>query len=162
MNRKDLLLCIIGQGQKDDEFGRTSLQKLAYFVGESTQRKLGHRAYHYGPYSDTLDEDLEGLAMAGAIEEHRTLLGHNVRGPVRMHRFELTQQGWQRLHQLRSERPDEVEHVERIVRTIRETAGSLNQQLLSQAANRVRGRFHPRNEALVGIIDGVRNGNGRE
>lgn len=133
---RDLLLTLIDAcADKDNHaFGRTSLQKMAYFAGHRLGIDLGHRAYHYGPFSDLVDHEVGMLTLGGLVNEEFAILGHGTRGAVRQYRYSLTDEGRGRLKRVTDAHPDETEKVHDLVDRVLEVAGSLEQGLLSQTA----------------------------
>lgn len=134
MDRRDLLLSIVGASEQDEDFGRTSLQKISYFVGEALQRDLGHRPYHYGPFSERLEGDVSMLVDTGLVSERVEVMGRDSRGPKRRFHYGLTGEGRARLRALREECPEQVDRVQDVVRRLEKAAGGLHQDLLAQAA----------------------------
>ena len=98
MQPRDLVLAVIGLCSSRAEFGRTSLQKVAYLVSLVFGVDLGHSAYYYGPYSSTVDADAEALVMGGLVSETVEPLGFNGRGfPVNKFHYSVTSAGHDRL-----------------------------------------------------------------
>lgn len=60
---------VLGLLAADEIPSRTMLQKLVYFVAETSGRTLGFSPYFYGPYSADLQEDVDALVAAGLVEE---------------------------------------------------------------------------------------------
>lgn len=136
MRTRDLLLTLIDAcTDKDPEgFGRTSLQKMAYFAAHRLGVDLGHRAYHYGPYSDLVDDEVGMLALGCLIDEKFTVLGRGSRGAVRQYQYSLKDEGRSRLKLVTDAYPNETAKVHDLVDKVLEVAGTLEQGLLSQAA----------------------------
>lgn len=134
MRTRDLILTLIDACSDREEFGRTSLQKMAYFAGERLGVDLGHHAYYYGPFSDVVEQEVASLALGELLSEQVTVLGVGSRGPVRKYQYSLTDQGRRRLKMVSERYPEETERVRELVGQVIEVAGSLEQGLLSQAA----------------------------
>lgn len=136
MQPRDLILTMIGSGANSPDFGRTSLQKVAYLYSVIHDRNLGHRAYYYGPFSAMVERDAEALGLAGLVEERTESLGfYNAAGrPATKYQYGLTAEGQDRLSRLRETYTDETGQVEDFVNLLTETFGSLNQDALATAA----------------------------
>ncbi|MFC7500908.1 hypothetical protein [Nocardioides sp. GCM10030258] len=136
-NVRDIILSLIGYGtDRQAEFGRTSLQKVAYFAGLKTNLNLGHRAFYYGPFSSTVEEETEALVLSGLINQAVTDLGFvNRRGyPGIRYTYSLTESGRQRLGAVELQEPDLAADLKKTVDSLFDTIGSLDQGLLSIAA----------------------------
>ena len=135
MQPRDLMLAIIGQCSSRAEFGRTSLQKVAYLISLSFNIDLGHRAYYYGPYSTIVEADAEALVMGGLVSETVEPLGINNRGlPVKKYSYSVTSAGRDRLSRIKSAYPDQMLDLEGLIDRIVSVVGSLDQATLSAAA----------------------------
>lgn len=136
MKRRDVLLTIISAGATRPEFGRTSLQKIAYFVGAHRDVEFRHQAHFYGPFSEVVEADVEALVSAGIIEERVQNLPFVGSRGQQGKRFEyrLTDEGENRIEELRAVHTSEFADVERFVRKLEEAAGGLDQGILSPAA----------------------------
>lgn len=136
MKRRDVLLTIIATGAKRPEFGRTSLQKVAYFVGVHRDDDFRHQAHFYGPFSDVVEADVEALVAAGLIEERvQSLPFVGARGHQgKRFEYRLTDEGESRVEQLKAVHPSESQDIEGFVKQLEEAAGGLDQGILSPAA----------------------------
>lgn len=136
MKRRDVLLSIIAAGVRRPEFGRTSLQKVAYFVGVHRNVGFQHQAHFYGPFSEVVEADVEALVAAGLVEELvQNLPFVGARGQQgKRFEYRLTDEGASRLDELKSVHPAESEDIEAFVRHLEEAAGGLDQGILSPAA----------------------------
>lgn len=136
MKRRDILLTIIALCSTRPEFGRTGLQKVAYFIGVLREAGFRHQAHYYGPFSDVVEGDVEALALTGLIEERVQNLPFVGTGGYQARRYEylLTEEGAKRVEELRSAHPLEFATIERFVQQLVEVAGGLDQNLLSAAA----------------------------
>jgi uncharacterized protein YwgA len=136
MKRRDILLTIIALCSTRPEFGRTALQKVAYFVGFLREAGFRHQAHYYGPFSDVVEADVEALALSGLIEERVQSLafvgssGHQ----ARRYEYRLTEAGRRRVEGLRSAHPSEFTTIDDFVQQLVEAAGGLDQNVLSAAA----------------------------
>lgn len=135
MKRHDILLEIIDSCGPRPDVGKTSLQKLAYFVGKRFSYNLEHRAHYYGPFSEALEGDISLLAASGYIVEKVEALGFiGAAGfPARRYEYDITEAGADRLKDLKAHYP-ELEHIQHFVQEIETVAGGLDQQILSAAA----------------------------
>lgn len=134
---RDVVLSLIGYGtEQQKEFGRTSLQKVAYFAGIKTGIDLGHRAFYYGPYSSKVEEETEALVLSGLVTQSVTDLGFvNKKGfPGVKYSYSLTEGGKARLTALEQRDPELSEAFKQIVVKLNDTVGSLDQGMLSLAA----------------------------
>ncbi|MGH9194257.1 MAG: hypothetical protein ACRD1T_00775 [Acidimicrobiia bacterium] len=136
MKQRDLLLAIISICGKRPEFGRTSLQKVAYFASEGLHVDLGHRAHLYGPFSDTVESDIEMLIVSGLVDERAHTLGFIGPGGYEGRRFEysLTPDGEERIESVRAAHSTEFKQLEAFVDALTDAAGGLDQRILSPAA----------------------------
>jgi uncharacterized protein YwgA len=136
-NTRDIILSLIGYGTETQaEFGRTSLQKVAYFAGLKTGRNLGHRAFYYGPFSSIVEEETEALVLSGLVDQTVTDLGFvNRKGfPGVRYSYSLTESGRERLDAVEEREPELTADLKKTVKSLYETIGSLDQGLLSIAA----------------------------
>lgn len=132
---RDLILVIIGYCSSRAEFGRTSLQKVAYLVSLFFNIDLEHRAYYYGPYSSQVEADAEALVMSGLVSETVEPLGVGSHGfPVKKFHYGITDAGRDRLSRIRSAYPDQMTELEGFIDRIISVVGSLDQATLSAAA----------------------------
>lgn len=134
---RDVVLSLIGYGTaRQSDFGRTSLQKVAYFAGIKTRIDLGHRAFYYGPYSSKVEEETEALVLSGLITESVKDLGFvSKKGyPGVRYSYALTDAGQERLAALEERDPEFSAQLKQLVETLGDTVGSLDQGLLSLAA----------------------------
>ena len=137
MKRRDLLLALIALCSDRPEFGRTSLQKVAYFLGAGKhgRAEFSHQAHFYGPFSEVVETDVEALVLSGLVEEQaRTLAFTGVRGPAKQYSYELTPAGRQRLTRLQDAYPLEFAELQTFVEKLEQAAGGLDQGILSPAA----------------------------
>ncbi len=136
MKRRDVLLSIIAEGASRPEFGRTSLQKVAYFVGVHRDFGFRHQAHFYGPFSEVVEADVEALVATGLIEErvqNLPFVSHHGQ-PGKRFEYRLTEAGAGRVADLEAVHPDEVFDVQAFVKQLEEAAGGLDQGILSPAA----------------------------
>lgn len=135
MSPPDVALAVIGACEDRAEVGRTSIQKVAYFVGVSLGLDLGHQAHLYGPYSRLLEREVGALVFAGEVEESQKSLGYS--GPFgerTQYQYGLTEGGRKRLRALEDEYPEETGRIADAVATLEEVAGNLSQGRLAPAA----------------------------
>jgi uncharacterized protein YwgA len=88
MKRRDILLTIIALCSERPEFGRTALQKVAYFVGVLREAGFRHQAHFYGPFSDVVEADVEALTLSGLIDERVQSLAFVGSGGHQARRYE--------------------------------------------------------------------------
>jgi uncharacterized protein YwgA len=135
MTPRDLVLAVIERCARKGEFGRTSLQKVTYFLAVILGIDLGHRAYFFGPYSSEVETDTEALAISGLIQESVDILGTNTKGwPVRRYTYTITEDGREAIKELHSESPKDMARILEVVDNIEKVVGSLDQKVLSAAA----------------------------
>lgn len=136
MKRRDLILAIIAICSGREEFGRTSLQKTAFFVGERFQTGLGHHAHFYGPFSDQVEADVEDLVFASLVDEKVSLLGFagSSGNQAKRYEYELTADGKERVGALAEAYPTELAELRDFIERLIEAAGGLDQRILSPAA----------------------------
>lgn len=134
MRSRDLVLTLVEACGASVDFGRTSLQKLAFFAAHRLDVDLRHRAHYYGPYSVLVEEDVASLVLGGLVEESMTVIGHGARGPIRRYRYSVTPEGRKRLELVSDRYPRETAAVHDLIRRVEDVAGSLEQGLLWQAA----------------------------
>jgi uncharacterized protein YwgA len=136
MKRRDLILAIVAVCGERPEFGRTSLQKTAFFAAEVLGTEFGHKAHFYGPFSDDVEADVEDLVFTGLLSERVTTLGFA--GPsgreAKKYDYQLTDEGLARVDALRTAYPEEFRRLEAFVVRLTESAGGLDQGILSPAA----------------------------
>lgn len=134
MKRRDLILAIIHACEGNPDFGRTSLQKVAYFAAAVFKSDLGHHAYFYGPFSSSVENEVQALVFSSLIEEKSRTLGVNSRGLVARYEYSVTDLGTKRLRQLEEAYPKEMTMISDVVDHIQTSAGTLHQRILSTGA----------------------------
>lgn len=136
MRRRDILLAIISLGSARPEFGRTALQKVAYFVGILKEAGFRHQPHYYGPFSDVVEADVEALVLAGLVEERVQSLAFvgSAGRQARRYEYRLTDEGRARVDELRSAHPADFATIEAVVQQLEQAAGGLDQNVLSAAA----------------------------
>jgi len=136
MKRRDLLLSIIAVCGERPDFGRTSLQKVAYFVGLTSGADLQHRAYYFGPFSEVVEREVQTLVISDLIQERIQPLGFvGAEGfEGRRYEYHLAAAGRERFDQLRVAYPEEVRALETFIGKLIQAAGGLDQKVLSTAA----------------------------
>jgi uncharacterized protein YwgA len=108
---------------------------MAYLAGSLFSLDLGHHAYFYGPYSASIEGDVEALWLSDLIDEKRRRLGINSNGfEVARYEYSLTDAGQQRLKQIREAFGAEYSDLEKFVNHVSEKAGSFHQNILSAVA----------------------------
>lgn len=136
MKQRDLVLSIISFCCSRPEFGRTSLQKVAYFVSLGLSEPMGHDAHFYGPFSSDIEDDVESLLIADLIDEKVTTLNfQGFRGQeARKYEYRVTAKGQERLDAIQQAYSEEWRYVHDFVDKLAEAAGGLDQGVLSAAA----------------------------
>jgi uncharacterized protein YwgA len=136
MKGRDIILYIISRCQSRPAFGRTSLQKVAYFVGRAMDRDLGHRAYFYGPFASSVERETQALVLSELVEEKVQALGFANAGgfEAKQYEYRVTESGEERLKKLQDQYPSETEMIDLVIEALVENAGRLDQRLLSAAA----------------------------
>lgn len=135
MSRNELLLVLDAFGGNVQ--GKTLLQKRIYFLrlllGENPEEEF--RAYYYGPYSDTVSDDLGLLRSSGLVDERvRSFGGSDPNGFERArYDYRLTDHGRTASEFLKSRYPEESARIGEAVARLR-AAGELDYVALSIAA----------------------------
>jgi uncharacterized protein YwgA len=133
---RDELLLIIHRCQSRPEFGRTSLQKVAYFASIRENKNIGHRAHFYGPYSPAVETEVEALTLSGFIEEKSYALGFASKSgfAARKYEYRVTDSGLSRLEAVTNAHPHDVRELNQFLDKLVEAANGLDQKVLSAAA----------------------------
>jgi len=136
MKSRDIVLFLTSLGQGRPEFGRTSLQKAAYFSSLVLGRDLGHRAHYYGPFSSTVEREMEALVLSSLVEEKVQLLGfaNQIGFAAKQYEYKLTPSGEERVRELTGLYPKDADLLSGLVQSLVEHAGKLDQRVLSAAA----------------------------
>jgi uncharacterized protein YwgA len=136
MKVRDILLVLIARGQGRVEFGRTSLQKVAYFVARAMGRDLGHRPHYYGPYASSIEQEVQTLVLSGLVEEKARSLGFaNQFGfEAKQYEYSLTEAGQTRVGELTSRHKEETSTIDGVIDSLLEHTKRLDQGVLSAAA----------------------------
>lgn len=136
MKIRDIVLYVVGRCEGRPEFGRTSLQKVMYFVGRKLNRDLGHHAHYYGPFASSVEEETAALVLSKLVEERVQPLGFWTAGgfPAKQYEYTLTELGRKRLEDVVQRHPGEVKLVDEVVDGLLAEAGRLDQKVLSAAA----------------------------
>jgi uncharacterized protein YwgA len=136
MKARDVVLMIVARGEGHPEFGRTSLQKVAYLTGRALERDLGHRAHYYGPFSSVIETETETLVLSDLVEEKVRSLGFaNAAGfDAKQYDYKLTDAGKDRLALIEDRYGPQAEVVNHVVDKLIEFTGGLDQRMLSPAA----------------------------
>jgi uncharacterized protein YwgA len=137
LNTDDLALALIGRCGDRPEFGRTSLQKVAYLAtAHFGWPGAGHEAHFFGPFSRTLERTTTTFANRHLINEIEVDLGFASAGgfPAKQYKYKLTELGSERLQQIQARHPDDVAELGEFVDQIASVVGALDQRTLSLAA----------------------------
>ena len=136
MKQRDLLLLVIDFCGSSPEFGRTSMQKVAYFVSEGLHKDFGHHAHFYGPFSEEVEDEIDALVQSGLVEEQTESLSFVGKSgfPGRRYSYSLTKDGSERSDALRKAYPDETSDLKAFLEALKSAAGGYEQGILSPAA----------------------------
>jgi len=136
MKVRDIVLYVLGRCAERPEFGRTSLQKVVYFVGRKLDRDLGHHAHFYGPFASSVERETATLVLSKLVEERVQALGFWTSGgfPAKQYEYRLTELGRARLEEVVTRHAEEVKSIDEVVDGLLEEAGRLDQRVLSAAA----------------------------
>lgn len=136
MKPVDFLICLIG-ASGNVVYGRTMLQKLAFFVSLDPELRvdLGYTPYFYGPFSPVLHSALGDAQALGFVDEQTTGFGYpGAAGfEVRRHDYRLTEHGKKIAESIERNQPEAYQRIVAGVQRIRE-AGDPNYFELSLAA----------------------------
>lgn len=131
---RDLVLLIVA-GADGTVSGRTTLQKLAYFVGHKTGIEVGHNAHFFGPFSSTVEDGAMLAVIAGELDEDIKRFPDWYGGPdVRQYIYRLTDAGQQRVSELSAADPTLEQTIRTTIALVREHVPDLSQRTLSTAA----------------------------
>lgn len=133
---RDLVLLIIDRCGERPEFGRTALQKIAYFAAVRFSLDTRHSAHYYGPFSHAIERELEALSLSDFIEERVRGLGfaNRVGLEAKKYEYQVTATGKERLQEIERTRPDIVKELDSFLSSIETLAGGFDQGILSTAA----------------------------
>lgn len=137
LTAEELVLALVDRCGASAEFGRTSLQKVAYLVGVRLGwPSSGHQAHFYGPYSRRLEHATALLVRAGLVDEEETRLGviGSTGYPVHKYSYQLSEPGSELVRELEAKHPVELELVRDAVDEIHSVVGSFDQRTLSLCA----------------------------
>jgi uncharacterized protein YwgA len=136
MKARDIVLHVIWRCEGRPEFGRTSLQKVMYFIGRRLNVDLGHRAYFYGPFASTIERETETLVLSKLVEEHVSPLGFIGPGgfPAKRFSYTLTSAGHDRVREVEKKHPDHIRIIDEVLDGLLHEAKGLDQRVLSAAA----------------------------
>ena len=133
----EMVLTLVDLCGERRDFGRTTLQKVAYLATVSLGwPRVGHQAHFYGPFSRPLERTTAHLASQGLLVEEAEDLGFVGAGGYRAKQFHyrLSEQGAVEVTRLRRDRPDDVARLRAFVDDLRSSVGGLDQAVLSLAA----------------------------
>lgn len=133
----EMVLTLVDLCGERRDFGRTTLQKVAYLATVALGwPRVGHEAHFYGPFSRPLERSTARLAAQGLLVEGAEDLGFVGAGGYRAKQFHyrLTEAGSQRLAQLRRQHPHDVARLATFVDQLQSSVGGLDQSVLSLAA----------------------------
>src|SRR5689334_20581027 len=97
------------------DVGRTTLQKLAYLsTAAMGWPQVGHRAYHYGPFSRRLEREAARMVSDGLVDEGWDRLGFIGTGGFegRRYSYALTESGRQRADDIARQHPVDATEVQ--------------------------------------------------
>jgi uncharacterized protein YwgA len=136
LKQRDLVLLIIDRCSDHPEFGRTSLQKIAYFSALRLGIDIGHTAHFYGPFSHNVERELDALTLSDLAEERAMGLGFaNSAGyEARKYEYRITDTGRRRIAEIETSHSDAVHALDELVGLIADRVGGFDQRFLSTAA----------------------------
>lgn len=115
--------------------GRTTMQKIMYFVSVALDKDFGHRAHYYGPFSRTIEGALTLSTLAESVTETVELFPEWSSGrDLRRYTYELTPNGEKTAEEAAEEHPEETAIVGETVEAVRSVVPDLDQYTLSMAA----------------------------
>src|SRR5688572_30569096 len=125
MKIRDIVLYVLGRCEGRREFGRTSLQKVMYFVGRKLNRDLGHHPHYYGPFASSVEQETAALVLSKLVEERVQALGFWTAGgfPAKQYEYTLTELGKKRLENVVQRHRAEVKFVDEVVDGLLAEAG---------------------------------------
>lgn len=131
---RDLVLLIV-HATGGELHGRTTLQKLAYFVAWSNGRDAGHAAHFFGPFSPAIEDGTMLAVIAGELDETIKRVPDWRGGPdLRQYIYRLTAAGQERVQEVSIFDPELAGAVARVVESARSHVPDLSQRTLSTAA----------------------------
>jgi uncharacterized protein YwgA len=133
----EMVLTLIDLCGSRSDFGRTTLQKVAYLATVALGwPRVGHQAHFYGPFSRPLERTTARLAGEGLLVEEAEDLSFVGAAGYRAKQFHyrLTEAGVACAAQVRSSRPQDVARLTTFVENLQSSAGGLDQSVLSLAA----------------------------
>lgn len=114
--------------------GRTTLQKLVYFLSVMMDQDLGYKPHFYGPYSPMVSEATSELKELNFIRENTSVYGYNNQGfEMTKYDYSLTKDGFNLLERKKKAFPTEWEKISKIAEKISK-AGSMHYMELAMAA----------------------------
>lgn len=136
MKQRDLLLTIIGLCEHRPEFGRTSLQKVAFFVADEQGVDLGYRPHYFGPFSNLVEEEIRTLVLMDMVEEKIQPLGFiDTSGFAgKKYEYHLSASGRDRFAEVQTAHAQEFDEIRGFLSKLESSAGGLDQRVLSPAA----------------------------
>lgn len=63
-----LTLYLLNQDKEIQQFGKTIVQKILYFVLEAEEVKENYSPYHYGPFSRLIQDTVDNLIYSNALK----------------------------------------------------------------------------------------------
>lgn len=137
LDAEGLVLALVDLCGDQREFGRTTLQKMAYLSSVALRwPRVGHQAHFYGPFSRPLERTTARLvARREMVEEAEDLGFVGPAGyPAKQFHYLLTSAGRRRVQNLREAQPDDFRQLEQFVDGVRSVVGGFDQAVLSLAA----------------------------
>lgn len=115
--------------------GRTSMQKIMYFVSLALEEDLGHRAHYYGPYSRPVELALTQTALADEVVETMERFPSYTSGPdIRKYTYELTPDGKSVIEDAQARYSEQAKLIRETVDAVHDAVPDLDQNTLSMAA----------------------------
>lgn len=134
MKQRDFVLTIISLCTGKPGFGRTSLQKVTYLSSLATGQHLDFRPHFYGPFSQTVEQEVEALVLSELVEEKSKVISPLPRRAGAKYEYSLTSLGEDRIQGIQKEFEEEVSQLASFIGTVDDVAGSLEQGILAPAS----------------------------
>lgn len=125
MNIEKIILLLINLAG-DNLSGKTLLQKQMYFLSVLLEEDFGYNAHYYGPYSQSVDDNLVKLKVLGFVKEEAIYLGSdNVGFDKKIFQYSLLDNGKKILKNYKSENLIEFNKISSFVEKLK-SAGNFD------------------------------------
>lgn len=133
MQPRDFVLFTLG-GFDGKVSGRTTMQKIVYFLSIILEKDLGYNPHYYGPYSANVSEAISELKALSYLNEDSNFYGFNHQGfEITKYEYSLTEDGKKLLERKRKTHPEEWAKISGAIKKIK-SAGNMNYMELAMAA----------------------------